>query len=338
MFKNARLKLTAWYILILMIISVSFSAIIYKGAGSEIDRLSQIEKQRIERRFQENNINPMAPKIRFIDPELLEETKHRFLLILIVINGGIIFFVGSLSYFLAGKTLQPIQKMVEEQNRFISDASHELRTPLTAMKSSLEVNLRDKNLSLTDAKKLIEESITDVNKLQSLSDSLLDLSRYQTPSSTSNLKNILINDGINETIKKISPLSKQKNIIIKTDVKKIFIRGNENDLINLFTIIIDNAIKYSPKNTLIKVSAKQIKNKAVIEIEDQGVGIEKKDLPLIFDRFYRADQSRSKEKISGYGLGLSIAKKIVLKYNGNISVISKINKGTKFLIDFPISV
>ena len=113
-----------------------------------------------------------------------------------MINSGIIFFAGSLSYLLAGKTLQPIQEMVEEQNRFISDASHEFRTPLTALKSSLEVNLRDKNLSLTDAKKVIDESIEDVNRLQSLSDSLLNLSKYQEPFSILNSKIISVSVSV----------------------------------------------------------------------------------------------------------------------------------------------
>lgn len=317
-----------------MVISISFSAIIYKGTTNEIDRLTQIQKQRIERRFQENNFYPPPPNIRFIDPELLEETKQRLLLILIMINGGIIFFVGSLSYLLAGKTLQPIQEMVEEQNRFISDASHELRTPLTALKSSLEVNLRDKNLSIENAKKTMSESIEDVNDLQRLSDSLLNLSQYQKPFFSSNTKDISLNVCINEAVKKVTPLAKQKQITIKKNIEEINIKGTKDDLINLFVIILDNAIKYSTKKTSIKIYAKKTNNQIIIEIKDQGIGIEKKDLPFIFDRFFRADQSRSKEKVIGYGLGLSIAKKIILNHHGKISVTSQIDKGSVFTINF----
>ena len=321
-----------------MMISVSFSAIIYRGATNEIDRLAQMQKQRIERRFQENKFYPPPPNIRFFDPELLEETKQRLLLILIMINSGIIFFAGSLSYLLAGKTLQPIQEMVEEQNRFISDASHEFRTPLTALKSSLEVNLRDKNLSLTDAKKVIDESIEDVNRLQSLSDSLLNLSKYQEPFSILNSKIISVNICLDEAIKKIKPLAKQKQITVKKNLENIEIKGIKDNLVNLFVIILENAIKYSPKKTSIQINSKSSDHQLIVEIKDQGIGIGKKDIDHIFDRFYRADQSRSKEKITGYGLGLTIAKKIVSNHNGKILATSEINKGSIFTIILPISV
>ena len=333
MFRSARIKLTAWYLLIIMFISIAFSFVIYEGLMTEVRRFSRIQRLRIERVLPPNPVQPLLA-----DEDLITEIQQRVILELGVINFIIFITSGALGYFLAGKTLRPIQEMVEEQNRFISDASHEFRTPLTALKSSLEVNLRDKNLSLNDAVKLIKESITDVNKLQSLSDSLLDLSQYQKPFSSSNFKKISINTCIKEAVKKINPLAKQKQIIVKTDVKKYSITGNENDLINLFVIIIDNAIKYSPKKSLIKINSKLINNKLLIEIEDQGIGIEKKDLPMIFDRFYRADQSRSKEKVVGYGLGLSIAKKIISNHNGKITVVSEINKGTTFSIIFPVSV
>lgn len=334
MFNSARIKLTAWYLLILMIISVFFSLIIYKGISNEISRFSQSQRIRIERRFRENNYFPQRP-LRFIDPDLIEETKHRLILILILINSGIFFIVGSLSYFLAGKTLRPIQEIMEEQNRFISDASHELRTPLTALKSSLEVTVRDKNLSIIDAKKTMNESIEDVNDLQGLSDSLLDLSQNQKPFFLSNLKNISLNYCINEAVKKVTPLAEQRQISIKKNIEEINIKGVKNELINLFIIILDNAIKYNSIKTSIKIDAKKINNQTVIEIKDQGIGIEKKDLSFIFDRFFRADQSRSKENVKGYGLGLSIAKKIVLSHHGKISVTSQVDKGSIFTIYFP---
>lgn len=336
MFKNARIKLTAWYILILMMISIFFSAIIYKGATNEIDRLTQMQKQRIERRFQENNFYPHSPDIRFIDPELLEETKQRLLLILIIINGGIIFVVGSLSYLLAGKTLRPIQEMVEEQNRFISDASHELRTPLTALKSSLEVNLRDKNLTIDGAKNIIFESIEDVNKLQQLSDSLLQLAQYQKPQVYSKMETLSLREIIKESIKKISFLAKKKNIIIKNKTEDINIYGNKYGLIDLFVILLDNAVKYSEEKSTVTITTKKAEKLVLISIKDQGIGIEKKDLPFIFDRFYRSDKARSKTEINGYGLGLSIAKKIIDLHQGTISIESKLKKGTIAIVSLPI--
>jgi len=330
MFKNARLKLTAWYLVIIMFVSIAFSLVIYRGLMSEVHRFSRMQRLRIERVLPPNPTQPF-----FTDEDLITEIQQRIIFGLGIINIIIFLTSGALGYFLAGKTLRPIQEMVEEQNRFISDASHELRTPLTALKSSLEVNLRDKNLTIEDAKKTMSESIKDVNDLQRLSDSLLNLSQYQKPFSPSDIKNISLNVCINEAVKKVRPLAKQKQITFEKNVEKINIKGIKDDLINLFVIILDNAIKYSTKKTSIKIYAKKINNQIIINIKDQGVGIEKKDLPFIFDRFFRADQSRSKEKVNGYGLGLSIAKKIVLNHHGKISVTSQIDKGSIFIINFP---
>ena len=336
MFTKARLKLTAWYLLILMSISFSFSLIIYQGICAEIDRFSQSQKLRIERRLQENNYLPQDPPIRFFDPDLIADAKHRLFLSLIIVNGGIFFIVGFLSYFLAGKTLRPIQEMIEEQNRFISDASHEFRTPLTALKSSLEVNIRDKNLSIEDAKKIMSESIKDVNNLQMLSDSLLQLSQYEKPKMNIQFEKISLKQLINESIKKIEVLAKNKNIKIKNTVINGNLKGDKYGLTDLFVILLDNAIKYSKEKSVVVISTKKIDHSVSISIEDNGIGIDKKDIPHLFDRFYRSDLARSKKKVNGYGLGLSIAKKIVDQHKGSIKIISKVKKGTTVTIVLPI--
>jgi len=335
MFKNARLKLTAWYLLILMFISVSFSLIIYKGITGEIDRFSQNQRLRIERRFEENNYFPKPPEIRFVDPDLVEEMKNRLALILVIINSGIFFIVGSLSYFLAGKTLRPIQEMVEEQNRFISDASHEFRTPLTALKSSLEVNLRDKNLTVIDAKKVMNESVEDVNNLQKLSDSLLQLAQYEKPKINNHFEKNSLKKIISESLQNIEALAKNRNITIKSIIVDGSLGGDKYGLVDLFVILLDNAIKYSKEGSVISIKTKKTKNSIIVSIIDKGIGIEEKDIPHIFNRFYRSDKARSKKGIDGYGLGLSIAKKIVDQHKGTIEITSKLNKGTTVIVYLP---
>jgi two-component system sensor histidine kinase CiaH len=305
-----------------MCISIAFSLVIYHGLMNEVRRFSRAQRMRIER----------------IDEDIFNEIKERIIMELEIINIFIFITSGALGYILAGKTLRPIQEMVEEQNRFISDASHEFRTPLTALKSSLEVNIRDRNLSINDAKKIMSESVKDVDDLQRLSDSLLSLSQYQKKLTSSEFKTISLDYCILEAVKKINPIAKQKQIILNTNLERINIRGIKDDLINLFVIILDNGIKYSNKETSINIYAKKIKKQVKIEISDQGIGIKKENLVNIFQRFYRVDQSRSKERVIGYGLGLSIAKKIVLSHHGKISVTSKINKGSIFTILFPSTV
>ena len=334
MFRSARIKLTAWYLLIIMCVSLLFSFIIFKVESNEIDRFERIQRLRIERRL--NQFQPPPFQIPTNNPELLEETKQRLLIMLAVINLGILFISGGLGYVLAGRTLKPIKEMMDEQNRFISDASHELRTPLTSLKSAFEVYLRNKQPTIPESKTLVKESINEVNKLQSLSDSLLQLAQYQTPNGNAKLEKLSVPQVIKEAIHKITPIAKQKEITIEYTPIEIIIKGNKYGLIDAIIILLDNAVKYSPDKSKVTVKTETVKNFVLISVKDNGIGINEKDLPNIFDRFYRADITRSKSHIAGYGLGLSIAKKIVDLYHGSISVKSKLGKGSNFTVRLPL--
>jgi len=326
-----------------MSISICFSVVIYHLATNEVERFARFQRVRIERQLQEENTligtfqkQNLIPPPPSMDPELVNETKQRFLVMLIIINGSILILSGGLGYILAGKTLKPIHDMLDEQNQFITDASHELRTPLTALKSSLEVNLRDPHLSIPNAKVLLKESITDVNTLQSLSDKLLQLAQYQKPQNSKIYEKINLMECVSKSIQKIEPLAKQKDITILHTVKNIPIKSNMFELIDLLVIFLDNAVKYSPKHSSITIIGERIDESVKISIIDKGIGIAKKDIPHIFDRFFRADSARTTSRTDGYGLGLSIAKKIVDTYKGTIFVTSIPHKGTIFTIQLPI--
>lgn len=344
MFKSARLKLTAWYLLIIMLISMSFSVVIYKVLIREVERFARVQEFRIERRYRERE--SFNPEMRFLyptpsapitDTDLVRETKQRIILLLAIVNSAIFVISGGLGYLLAGKTLKPIKEMMDEQNRFISNASHELRTPLTSLKTTMEVSLRDNELSLKGAKRLISESVNEVNKLQSLSDELLQLAQYEKPNENLNFETVSLVEVVKEAIRKMEPLAKQKQIMIKNETEDYEIEGNKYGLIDLLVILLDNAVKYSPRATTVTIQSKKNDGLVLVSIKDEGVGIDKKDLSHIFNRFYRADSARTKTSEGGYGLGLSIAKKIVEIHHGSIDVESKIEKGTTFTIRLPIN-
>ena len=326
MFQSARLKLTAWYLLIIILISSLFSIGIYILVNQEYGRIEQIQRRRLERQIQRGWLQ------KDFDAE---EGRNRLASLLILINLGIIAGAGFVGYFLAGRTLKPIKDMVSEQSRFITDASHELRTPITSLKTELEVNLRDKNLP-SQLKKILESNLEDVNNLQTLSDSLIRLSQFQKGNSTV-FEGLSLKEAISDSIKKVTAIAKNKKIELKDNSKNFYVNADRQNLTELFVIIFDNAIKYSSKNTKVTIDSKKIDHSVIIEIKDQGFGISKEDTEHIFDRFFRADLSRAKDKISGYGLGLSIAKQIIDKHKGTISVESEEGKGTKFSIQLPLS-
>ena len=342
MFQTARIKLTAWYLLIIMCVSVSFSAVIYRVLTREVERFARAQRFRIEHPPQ----NGITPRMEFfengqprilatIDPDLIAETNKRILWSLITLNGVIILLSGGLSYLLAGRTLDPIKRMVDEQNQFISDASHELRTPLTSLKSALEVNLRDKKLTLEQSKKIMAENILEVNNLQSLSDNLLQLAQFQTPHTRQLFEPVDMGKVIKESLGKVQALATAKNITIHSKAAHATVWGNSYSVVDLLIIILDNAIKYSTKNSTISVTISSKDPYTIIRVVDHGSGIAQNDIAHIFDRFYRADTSRSNSSINGYGLGLSIAKQIVKIHQGTIEVTSELTKGTTVTISLP---
>lgn len=335
MFHSARIKLTAWYLLIIMFVSVTFSIAIHRVLSNEIDRFSRMQRLRIVRRFQANNILPPdTDDSPIIDPALIQETEKRLDIIIVLINVGILVVSGGTGYFLAGKTLQPIQEMVDEQNRFITDASHELRTPLTALKTSMEVYMRGKKNTSVDTKKLISESIEDVNYLQSLSEKLLQLAQYEKPNTNTMIEQISVATILKESAAKVERLAHKKHISIKQTVANETVYGDKFAFVDLFVILLDNAIKYSPPKKNIFMNVKRIDGFSHIYVKDEGVGIPTTDIPHLFERFYRADKSRSK-KVNGFGLGLAIAKKIVESNGGKIIVTSSVGKGSEFEVILP---
>ncbi len=303
MFNEARIKLTFYYLTIIMIISLFFSGIIYRSLTFELSRIENMQRSR-------------RANVSFsIDPEIISETKSRILSSLIIINTAILVVSGLSGYFLAGKTLNPIQKMVNEQKEFISDASHELRTPLSSLKSQIEVALRSKKLSAMESRQILQSNLEDVNNMINLSNYLLKLNRQQN--GKIDFKKIDLAEIVSETVGKKD---------IKLSLVKTIVSGDRDSLKELVNILIDNAIKYGEGNEIAIV----LKNKT-LKVVDHGIGISQKDLPHIFNRFYRSDRARGKD---GYGLGLSIARQIVDNHNAKIKVESKLGIGTTFKVIF----
>lgn len=332
MFHSARIKLTAWYLLIITLVSFSFSMVIYRALSIELNRVERMHKLRIERRLPNE-----PPRPFLLDPELIEETESRLKFTLTAINLLILTASAGAGYLLAGKTLRPIKNMVEEQGRFVSDASHELRTPLTSLRSEIEVSLRDRHLTYKEMKKILKSNLEEVDKIQKLTDHLLGLSRYQDGETKIDFTEINLKNNAEKAVAKITPLAKRKKIIIRTKLDDVKMKGHSISLIELCIILLDNAVKYSPSGKKIVITLRKDRKNAILKVRDQGIGIKSSELPYIFNRFYRADSSRNKDKIDGFGLGLSIAKNIAELHHGKITVNSLPGKGSTFIVCLPIS-
>lgn len=336
MFTSARIKLTFWYVSIVVLLTASISTLFYLRTSQVISAEYERINRRIEREWIGMSPPPGVGMGRHITIEDLTEAKNQIIWQLLSINLFVIAFFSIVSYWLTGKTLKPIQQAHEAQKQFVGDAAHELRTPITALKTSLEVNLLDKKLS-KETKTILKENLTDVLGLESLSQQLLNLARIDDQ--PIELKETLLHSILTEVIKTVAGLAKKKqiSITIKQPNKLLTVKANQAMLKEAILTLLDNAIKYSPNKSQITIEATSSKSMVHISVQDQGSGIPPADLPHIFKRFYRADQSRNKQMAKGYGLGLSIAKSIIAQHHGKISVKSTVGSGSTFTTQLPLN-
>ena len=337
MFKEARAKLTTQYLGIIMAITLAFSSAVYVGVVKTSKRALQQHNIRIERRLEEFGRPPnMPPRFQnFMDEETIKDIKIRTLAILGITNAVILVTAGGLGYILAGKTLEPIENMVNKQKRFIADAAHEFKTPLTAIKTSLEVSLRSRGLTIGDAKETMKDTVEDIDDLNELVKTLLKQSKYQDVTHDK-FEKVDLKELAQKSVEKLKSKAKEKGVGLILADEVVEIKGDKKGLSELMTILLDNAIKFSDEDGKVKVETKKSGEQAAVTVKDDGIGISKKDLPYIFDRFYKADSSRSKVDKDGFGLGLSIAKEIVEKHNGKITVESELNRGSTFTVLLPL--
>ena len=330
------LKLAGLYLGILVTISIFFSATLYQTSMQELERGLRRPTAVIN--------GPIGPGFSTnIRQQLIaerevqyDEAQERILNNLVIINLIILIGGGALCYYLALRTLKPIEEAHEAQSRFTADASHELRTPITAMRTENEVALLDPKLSLAEAKKQLQSNVEELEKLTTLSEGLLRLAQIEN----NHLEKVPVSaKAIAHTaIERVVPRAELGNILIKSQVQtNVEVRVDEVSLTEALVTLIDNAVKYSPNKSEITVKVMQQQKHVMFKVTDKGIGIRADELPHIFERFYRADTSRTKQKIEGYGLGLAIAKSIVDAHGGHLAAQSKPGKGSTFTLTLPLA-
>lgn len=323
--------MTVWYLAIILALSLGLSIALYRVSSTDLTRDAARQVMYFNNflgnqdlfNYQQLRSRQLAADQRHLKTNLL-------LFNLLVLIGG-----GGLSYMLARRTLSPIEEALEAQKRFSADASHELRTPLAAMQTEIEVALRDPKLGKKKAVELLGSNLEEINKLTSLSEGLLRLAGTgRTP--VLNQK-VSILQAAKQAEERLTKAAAAKNITIKQSVKPAAVPGDSQSLTDLTAILLDNAIKYSAEGGEVTITGGKRAKEAYLSVSDKGIGINKSDLPHIFNRFFRADSSRAKTQAGGYGLGLAIAKKIVEIHKGYIEVKSAPGKGATFTIHLPLA-
>jgi len=225
-----------------------------------------------------------------------------------------------------------IEDGTKRLERFNSDVSHELKTPITAIKGEIEVTLKRKR-EVKEYEQSLRSIDTQIDNIKNIVEDLLLLSKFSKDTVRKTFENCQVDMIILEIVENFRKLAKEKDIkIIIKQIEPVNITANDQMLKISISNLIDNAIKYSKEKKRVYISLYK-KDKVYIKVEDEGIGIEKKNLPYLTDRFYRVDESRSK-KIKGFGLGLSIVKNFIDLHGGEIKISSKQGKGTSVTLSF----
>lgn len=242
----------------------------------------------------------------------------------------------AIAYFLSRSSMKPIIASWRRQRDFSSNAAHELRTPLTVIQNQLEYLLTQPKSRIMDQVDEIAISLDEVKHMQNLTNRLLMLARSDSGKIQINRQTVNLNEWFIETLKPYQEIAKSQQKKFETTID---INGTGNfdaELIHqLLVILLDNALKYTPVDGTVGVHITRIHETLKLEVTDTGQGILDSDKDLIFDRFYRTDKSRN-SKTGGNGLGLAIAKWIVVQHKGQITVQDNQPQGTIFIVKIPI--
>lgn len=230
------------------------------------------------------------------------------------------------------QTLERLEALFTSQQRLLADVSHELRTPLTVIKGNVDLMRRMKILD--------DESLTSIDqeagRLTRLVGGLLMLAQAESGRLTLNMKLVELDLLLTEVFQEMSILAQSKVHVHLNDIDQVFVNGDRDRLKQVLINLAANAIQYTPHGGDVFLSLEKISEQARIIVRDTGPGIPAEDLPHIFERFYRAEKSRTRGKTTGFGLGLSIAHWIIEQHGGRIEVVSKEGKGTTFAIWLPV--
>lgn len=229
-----------------------------------------------------------------------------------------------------------LKRLEEVRKEFVANVSHELRTPLASIKAFAETLLDGAMEDVGHRGEFIREIFGSAERMGNLIEDILEISALESGKMPPNFEHLSLIKSVSSAVAELTPLAEQKGIVLRVepfgDIPDV--RADKNKLHRVFINLIDNAIKYTPENGLIRVSALRDGSWVSVFIEDNGIGIPKADLPRIFERFYRADKARSRE-LGGTGLGLSIVKHIVELHGGAAGVQSELGRGSKFFFRLP---
>jgi signal transduction histidine kinase len=270
--------------------------------------------------------------------ELKEHQRHLNLILAISVPVSML-VVGGVGYWLAGLAMRPIYRSYQQMEQFTSDAAHELRTPLTTTRTLVQTTLSKLRAGKWIDVEPLEAIERQNDRLTRLVADLLWLARADRTKQALRFQPCCLNDLIADLSEELAPMAQSADVDLTVRFASpapVYVLGNEEQLYRLLSNLMVNGIQYTPAGGKVTVYLKQTHASAIVDVEDTGIGIAPQDQKKIFDRFYRADVSRSRHT-GGTGLGLSIGMAIAQLHGGMIQVKSQLGQGSTFTVALPKS-
>ncbi len=235
---------------------------------------------------------------------------------------------------LSRQLTKPVQSAWDAQRNFIADASHELKTPLTVILANLSILQKNRQKTIEDCEGWLESTQEEAQQMRKLVEEMLLLARTEDEQPTTVFSTVNLSEMLEKTIMTIEPMAFESGVTLSTDImENITAACSETHIRQLMMILLDNAIKYAGGEKKVTVTLAQKQDRCELRVNNTGAPISAEALSHVFDRFYRGDATRTTK---GFGLGLSIAKKIVEMHKGTVQVLSNEADGTTFVVKMPI--
>jgi signal transduction histidine kinase len=266
--------------------------------------------------------------IRSTEPE--HQALSKLLAGLLIGGAGGLVLAGVGGWWLAGKSLRPVRVAFNRQHAFVSDASHELRTPLAVIRANAEF-LQQEQPENVEARDIVSET----DRLSALVDALLAVARDDDRGARALHMQVDLADVVEVTVASFQTVTTDHELeLTHASPDDLMVMGDRDQLRQVLVILLDNAVRYTPAGGRIHVQARADGKEAVLTVHDTGIGIPEEALPRVFERFYRADDARNRQS-GGVGLGLAIARELVTRHSGRISVTSTEGAGSTFTVRLP---
>jgi signal transduction histidine kinase len=286
-------------------------------------------------RFVSEQIPGGETAIAFADTSSETNGMRRIVINSLAIGGGGLVLLFFISLFLSRMTIKPVEKAWLLQQQFIADASHELKTPLTVIMANTDILISHPDTPVSEHMRWLRNTGEEAIRMKKLVENMLELAKGDFAQENLIFSAVNLSDIITNSLLSFEPLAFEARVELAAEIEPdLEIKGNGERLQRLAAILLDNAIKYAGSGGSAQVRLRRSGTHVIFTVRNTGSVISESHINRIFDRFYRADESRSAEQGGSFGLGLSIARQIVQEQGAKISVASNNESGTVFTVVF----